>query len=57
MQSLIEELYLTFFSRLPDGRERQRGAGVSARAQGERRQAAEDLAWSMMNSLEFLFNH
>jgi hypothetical protein len=23
----------------------------------QRRQAAEDLAWSLMNTLEFVFNH
>ena len=55
---LADELYLTFYSRFPRRRksrlaveylqELQAPAGV---------EAAEDLAWSMLNSLEFVFNH
>ena len=49
---------LTFFSRFPTDEERGVAASVTWRATlpivGE---AAEDLAWSLMNSLEFLFNH
>ena len=53
---LAQELYLTFFSRFPTDEEKQ--VAVSYMQQtNNRRQAAEDLAWSMMNSLEFLFNH
>ena len=52
---LIEELYLTYFSRMPSAAERANG--VKHLARGPRRQAAEDLAWSLMNSLEFVFNH
>ncbi len=52
---LAEELYLTFFSRLPSAAES--AAAVKHLAQGPRRQAAEDLAWSLLNSLEFRFNH
>ena len=56
--ALVEELYLTFYSRLPDARERGAGrASTLRRDPAQRRQAAEDLAWSLMNSLEFLFNH
>ena len=54
---LIEELYLTIYSRYPNARE----WGVAARyfqSRGsERRLAAEDLAWSLLNTSEFLFNH
>jgi hypothetical protein len=53
---LAEELYLTFFSRLPTGDEKQVAVSY-VQGNDNRRQAAEDLAWSMMNSLEFLFNH
>jgi hypothetical protein len=52
---LVDELYLTFFSRLPSAAEK--GFAVEHLRKGERRPAAEDLAWSMMNSVEFVFNH
>ena len=55
--ALADELYLTFFSRYPT--EEERGVAVShlAHDPARRRQAAEDLAWSLMNTLEFLYNH
>ena len=37
---------------LPKNLSKARGKFV-----GKRRHAAEDLAWSMLNSLEFVFNH
>jgi hypothetical protein len=56
-RALVEELYLTYYSRPPTDGERQAALEYLAQANGRRRQAAEDLAWSLMNSLEFLFNH
>jgi hypothetical protein len=53
---LIEELYLAIFSRFPSDEEKQVALKHFA-ASPQRRQAAEDLAWSMLNSLEFVFNH
>ena len=53
---LVDELYLTFFSRFPTAEEQQVGIEYLGQIDN-RRQAVEDLAWSMMNSLEFLFNH
>jgi hypothetical protein len=53
---LIHELYLTCFGRLPDGAE-QTVALQHLKAAPSRREAVEDLTWSMLNSLEFLFNH
>ncbi|MDA1054745.1 MAG: DUF1549 domain-containing protein [Planctomycetota bacterium] len=55
-EMLAEELYLTCFSRFPTDEEKQ-VATVYLKENDSRRQAAEDLVWSMMNSLEFLFNH
>lgn len=55
--ALVEELYLTFYSRLPSATERQIAVAHLRSMAGERRQAAEDLAWSLMNTLEFVFNH
>lgn len=62
---LAEELYLTIFARLPTTAETQTAVDYlrSAKpAAGKtpaeaRRTAAEDLAWTMLNSLEFVFNH
>lgn len=55
---LAEELYLNFFSRFPTAEEKQRASEYLATAGPEGRQAAaEDLAWSMLNSIEFVFNH
>lgn len=55
--ALVDELYLTFFSRFADDDERQAGIEYLGRHAAQRRQAAEDLAWALMNSVEFLFNH
>jgi hypothetical protein len=54
---LVEELYLTFYSRFPTDTERAVAVGYLRENKRQRRQAAEDLAWSLMNSLEFIFNH
>ena len=56
-ETLVEELYLTFFSRFPATDERQAAVEYLATSPDGRRRAAEDLAWSLMNSLEFVFNH
>ncbi len=52
---LVEEIYLTFYSRLPYEGERRSSLEFLQRNAGQRRQAAEDLAWTLMNTLEFVF--
>jgi hypothetical protein len=54
---VVEELYLTFYSRLPTAKERETAVAYLRRDPAKRRQAAEDLAWGLLNSLEFVFNH
>jgi hypothetical protein len=58
---LAEEIYLTFYARYPSSDEREAALNYFKNAEshtGEgRRKAAEDLAWSLMNTVEFLFNH
>jgi hypothetical protein len=54
--ALVEELYLTFYSRPPTDKERAVAVGALRANPAQRRQAAEDLAWSLLNSLEFIFN-
>jgi hypothetical protein len=52
---LIDELYLATFSRPPRDDERQ---AVKAAFQGaDRKEAATDLLWALLNSKEFAFNH
>ncbi|HEY4258799.1 MAG TPA: DUF1549 domain-containing protein [Schlesneria sp.] len=56
--AMITEIYLAFVSRLPTDAESQRAAEHFAKAgSGHRQSAAEDLAWALMNSLEFIYNH
>jgi hypothetical protein len=56
-RALADELFLTFYSRFPSEDERDSAVNYLSREPGHRREAAEDLAWSLLNSLEFLFNH
>ena len=53
---LLEEIYMACLSRLPEAKERQAAAAYFERAV-DRQTAAEDLAWSLLNSVEFVFNH
>jgi len=54
---IVDEFYLAFFSRYPTEKEKRVALEYFARDPSQRRQATEDLAWSLMNSLEFVFNH
>jgi len=55
--ALVEELYLTYYGRFPTEKERAVAVGHLRKHAAKRRQAAEDLAWVLLNSLEFGFNH
>ena len=55
--AVVEELYLTFFSRMPTDKERKAALAHLKEDGARRREACEDLAWGMLNSLEFVFNH
>ena len=52
---VIEELYLTVLTRRPS--EKERAAALAAFAETDRRTAAEDVLWTLLNTKEFLFNH
>ena len=54
---LADAIYLTFFSRYPSEPERKVASEYLQASASGRQAAAEDLAWSMLNSLEFVFNH
>ncbi len=53
---IVEEIYLTAFSRFP--RESERELMNQAFAQtAVRREAVEDILWTLLNTREFVFNH
>ncbi len=56
-RKLAEELYLTFYSRFPSERELAIATEHLRASAANRLEGAEDLAWGLLNSLEFVFNH
>ena len=52
----VDELYLATLSRLPTDAERKIILAEPIPAE-KRREKFEDLAWVLMNTKEFLFNH
>jgi hypothetical protein len=54
---VVDELYLAFLSRHPTPAESARLAGLLHAAGEERSRVAEDVGWSLLNSLEFVLNH
>ncbi len=55
-RAIIEELYLTAYSRPPTAAELQRTENHVER-QKDKRQALEDVLWAIVNTKEFMFNH
>jgi hypothetical protein len=54
---LITEVYLSTYNRLPGEEELRTALRFFSSAGNTRRSATEDLAWSLINSAEFVFNH
>ncbi len=54
---LVSELYLTILSRPPTDAELQAALGYARSGNVNRRTAAFDLAWALMNTPEFLYRH
>jgi hypothetical protein len=54
---LVDELYLTILSRPATAAERAVAQKYLQEHASNRRAAVEDLAWSLLNTIEFLFNH
>ena len=52
---IVEELYLWAYARLPDEEELQIGTALFEAEGVERRHAAEDLLWALLNTPEFVF--
>jgi hypothetical protein len=55
--AIVEDAYLSALSRFPTEAERARLLALLADSGSEKRQAVEDLYWSVLSSKEFLFNH
>ena len=56
LKDLIEELYLSALSRLPSSDELTASTKYLDE-ESDKRQAIEDLLWTLLNSKEFMFNH
>jgi hypothetical protein len=54
---LAEELYLSVLTRMPSAEERKEVADYLTRRGAERLPALQDLAWALLTSAEFRFNH
>ena len=54
---IIDELYLSTFSRFPTAPERRLMLEAFAPEGTDRRAAVEDVLWAILNSKEFIFNH
>ena len=54
---IVRELYLSTFNRLPDPRELQTALRFFTTPGATRATATQDLAWALVNSAEFVFNH
>lgn len=55
-RAVVEALYLATMTRFPTAAESRKATGAFSNAK-DRRKAAEDLLWALLNSNEFLFNH
>jgi hypothetical protein len=57
--AMVEEMFLAFLSRKPTGSERAVAVGhlQAATTNAQRNAALEDLAWALVNKLEFIFSY
>jgi hypothetical protein len=56
-EQIVEEMYLTVYSRLPTPEESKTAQAAFTREKATRRTTIEDLLWVLLNSPEFIFNH
>jgi hypothetical protein len=58
LPSAVDEIYLTFLSRLPSVGEKAKTLSyLQQRGPANRNSAAEDIAWSLINRTEFIFSY
>ena len=53
-EKIVEELYLTIYSRYPDTQEQEIGRLLFNQDKITRQQATEDLMWALLNTSEFI---
>jgi len=53
----VEEMFLLFLSRRPNEREQALAVEFLSRAGGQRNDYLEDLAWVLLNKVDYLFNY
>ena len=56
-EQIVEELYLTAFSRHPTEAELQTATQIYTQEGATRQTATEDLLWALLNTAEFVLNH
>jgi hypothetical protein len=57
-EQIVEEAYLLAVSRFPTAKEKAEMTPLLSTAKPEeKRQALEDIFWSLMSSQDFVFNH
>ena len=56
-RTIVEQLFLATLSRPPSAAERELAVSTLAARPSDRRRAAEDLFWTLLNHPEFLFQH
>ena len=54
---IVDELYLSIYSRWPSADEKAVAVEAFAAEGANQQEAAEDLMWALINSAEFVFNH
>jgi hypothetical protein len=52
---VIDEIYLSIYSRFPTAEEREVAKNYMAETPDQRRQSVEDLMWALLNTPEFVF--
>jgi hypothetical protein len=57
LPAFVDSAYLASFSRHPGEAELAEALAYLGARPGREREAAEDLVWSLLNTLEFVFNH
>ncbi|HCD00965.1 MAG TPA: hypothetical protein DER64_10595 [Planctomycetaceae bacterium] len=56
-EQVIDELFLATLSRVATDRERKLLLAAFTESSGNRREAVEDILWTLLNTKEFLYNH